>query len=128
MAFPDTMAERNPDSVIVAAGNTWGHGATSDFVGRNKIDGAIRSRFPVRIQWDYDEELETAICGNPDWAKRVQRARAKARAAGLKVIIDPRMSIAGAALIAQGFTSEEAATMTYLADLTVDQRRIVDAA
>lgn len=125
--FPDTAIERHPDSVIIAAGNTWGHGATSDFVGRNKIDGAIRSRFPVRIFWDYDEKLETAISGNPEWAKRVQKARANARKAGLKVIIDPRMTQAGAALIAQGFTAEEAAGMTYLADLTPEQRRMVDA-
>lgn len=126
-AFPDQLVERHPDSVIIAAGNTWGHGATAEFVGRNRIDGAIRSRFPVRIHWDYDEALEIAISGNPTWVKRVQRARSKARAAGLKVTIDPRMSQAGAALIAQGFTSEEAAQMTYLADLSAEQRRIVDA-
>lgn len=128
MAFPDGMAARHPDSIIIAAGNTWGHGATSEFVGRNRIDGAIRSRFPVRIHWDYDEELEIAISGNPSWAKRVQRARRKAREAGLKVTIDPRMSIAGAALIAGGATAEEAAEDTYLADLSPDQRKIVDAA
>jgi len=126
-AFPDAMVERHPDSVIIAAGNTWGHGATSDFVGRNRIDGAIRSRFPLRIQWDYDEKLERAIAGNISWTTRVQTARAKARSAGLKVIIDPRMSMAGAALIAQGMTEDDAAELTYLADLTPDQRKIVEA-
>lgn len=125
-AFPDMFVERHPDSVIVAAGNTWGHGATADFVGRNKLDAAIRSRFPVRIQWDIDESLERNISGNVDWTCRVQKARAKARAAGLKVVIDPRMSQAGAALIASGFTMQQAAEMTYLADLTADQRRIVE--
>ena len=126
--FPDGKYERHPDSRIIAAGNTWGLGATADFVGRNKIDGAIRSRFPIRLHWDYDEELERAISGNEAWARRVQKARARARAAGLKVIIDPRMSQAGAALIAQGCTEEEAAKLTYLADLEPDQRTIVDAA
>jgi len=128
MEFPDGSVARHADSVIVAATNTWGHGATSEFVGRNKLDGAIRSRFPVRIHWDYDEALELAIAGNEAWTRRVQTARAKARAAGLKVIIDPRMSQAGAALIAQGFTSDEAAEMTFLADLNADQRRIVEVA
>lgn len=125
--FPDSMIERHPDSLIVAAGNTWGNGATADFVGRNKIDAAIRSRFPVRIAWDYDEKLEIAISGNPSWAARVQKARALARKAGLKVIIDPRMTQAGAALIASGMSDDEAASLTYLADLSPEQRTMVEA-
>lgn len=125
--FPDQFVERHPDSVIVAAGNTWGNGANTDFVGRNKLDAAILSRFPIRIFWDYDEDLETAICGNPKWAAWVQRARFKARQAGLKVIIDPRMTQAGAALIAQGATFEEAAEETYLANLSEDQRKMLAA-
>ena len=125
--FPDGKIERHVDSVISAAGNTWGLGATSDFVGRAKLDGAIRSRFPVRLMWGYDERLERALTGNIDWAVRVQKARAAASKAGLKVIIDPRMTYAGAALIAAGMTETRAAELTYLADLTEDQRRIVEA-
>lgn len=126
--FPDAFVDRHPDSIIIAAGNTWGNGATADFVGRNKLDGMIKSRFPVKIDWGYDEELERNICGNPAWAKRVQKARANAAKAGVKVQIDPRMSQAGAALIAAGMSFEEAAEMTYLAELTKDQRKMVDAA
>lgn len=125
--FPDVLVERHPDSNIIAAANTWGLGGTSDFVGRNKLDGAIRSRFPVRIFWDYDEALERAICGNVDWACRVQKARANAKRAGLKVIIDPRMSQAGAALVASGMSFDLAASLTYLADLSAEQRKIVEA-
>lgn len=125
--FPDAFVERHPDCIIIAAGNTWGTGATAEFVGRNKLDAAILSRFPVRISWDYDESLERNISGNVDWACRVQKARAAARAAGLKVTIDPRMTQAGAALIASGFSSNDAADMTYLANLSADQRRIVEA-
>lgn len=124
--FPHGRIARHVDCVIVGAGNTWGLGATSDFVGRNKLDGAIRSRFPIRIKWEIDESLERNICGNVDWACRVQKARHKAIAAGLKVIIDPRMSQAGAGLIADGFTFDEAAELTYLADLSADQRKIVE--
>jgi hypothetical protein len=125
--FPDVFVERHPDSIIIAAGNTWGNGATAEFVGRNKLDGAIKSRFPVRISWDYDEELERAISGNVSWAKRVQNARANARKAGVKVQIDPRMTQAGAAIIAAGMTENEAAELTYLAELSPEQRRMVEA-
>jgi len=125
-SFPDGQAERHADSVIIATANTWGLGATADYVGRAKIDAAFLSRFPVRIQWDYDTDMEQSISGNAGFAKRVQKAREKAKAAGIKVLIDPRASIAGAALIAGGFSSDEAASMTYLANLTVEQRRMVE--
>jgi hypothetical protein len=126
-AFPDCFVTRHLDSVIIAAGNTWGNGAQGEFVGRNKLDGAIKSRFPVRLHWDYDEKLERAISGNVDWACRIQKARANARRAGLKVIIDPRMTQAGAALIAAGMSFDDAARLTYLADLSDDQHKIVEA-
>jgi hypothetical protein len=126
--FPDVFVERHPDSIIIAAGNTWGNGATADFVGRNKLDGAIKSRFPVRISWGYDEELERQISGNVAWAKRVQKARAAAGKIGIKVQIDPRMTQAGAAIIAAGMSENEAADLTYLAELTPDQRRMIEAA
>lgn len=125
MAFPDGMVRRHRDCIIIAAGNTFGSGATADFVGRNKLDAAFLSRFPVKIDWKRDDALETAIAGNPSWSSRVQKARAKAQAAGLKIIIDPRHSQAGAALIAAGFTAEQAAEMTYLAGLSAEQRRMV---
>ena len=125
--FPDVFVERHPNSVIICAGNTWGLGADADFVGRNKLDAAIRSRFPVRLEWPIDETLETAMCGNPDWARRVQLARAKAVQAGQQIQIDTRMTQAGAALIAEGFSPDEAAEMTYLAELDAAQRKQIEA-
>lgn len=124
--FPDKRVERHPDCVIIASANTWGLGATADYVGRSKIDAAFLSRFPVRISWEYDTALEVAISGNESFARRVIAARERARAAGLKVIIDPRASQAGAALIANGMTEAEAAAATYLANLSADQAAIVE--
>jgi len=123
--FPDGQVKRHVDSYIIGTANTWGLGATAEYVGRSKIDAAFLSRFPVRLAWDYDEPLERNISGNEAFAKRVQRARAMARSAGLKVLIDPRASIAGAALIANGASEAEAAELTYLANLTAEQRRMV---
>jgi cobaltochelatase CobS len=125
-AFPDKSVERHPDCHVVAAANTWGLGATADYVGRAKLDAAFLDRFGVRICWDYDTRLEVAIAGNADFAKRVQKARAKARKLGLKVVISPRSSQAGSALIAGGFSEDEAAEMTYLANLTPDQRTQIE--
>ena len=115
------IVSRHDDFACVGAGNTWGAGATAEFVGRNRLDAAFLSRFPTKLAWGYDEKLESAICGNPAWAAQVQRARKKAATQGLKVIIDPRVTMAGAAHIAAGFTAQEAAQMTYLAGLTEAQ-------
>jgi cobaltochelatase CobS len=125
-SFPDAQIERHKDCRIIATANTWGLGATADYVGRSKIDAAFLSRFPVRLPWDYDTALEVAISGNADFARRVQAARERARAAGLKVLIDPRATMAGAALIAAGLTHDEAASLTYLANLSPEQKKLVE--
>jgi hypothetical protein len=125
-AFPDKTVTRHKDCVIIATANTWGLGATADYVGRAKIDAAFLSRFAVKLPWDYDEALEIAISGDAKFAARVIAARAKARGAGLKVLIDPRASQAGSALVAAGFTYDEAAELTYLANLSSDQRKLIE--
>lgn len=126
--FPDRTVERHKDCIVIGAGNTWGTGATADFVGRNRMDAAFMSRFPIKIPFDADPALEIALAGDAAFARRVQAARERARAAGLKHLIDARQMRAGAALIAAGFTSDEAAQMTYLAGLSDEQRRMIEGA
>lgn len=128
MSLPNgKMQTRHPEFVCIGAGNTNGQGATAEYVGRNKLDAAFLNRFPIKMSWDYDEALETAISGNPSWAAHIMKARAKALAKGIKVLITPRHTQAGAALIANGFTEKEAAELTYLADMTNDQRKMMEA-
>jgi cobaltochelatase CobS len=127
-AFPDGMVKRHPDSIIIGAGNTHGTGATAEYVGRNRLDQAFLSRFPVKIVWENDPALEVNTTGNAEFARMVQAARIRAQAKGLKHLIDSRHMSAGAALIAQGFTMQEAAELTYLAGLNDEQKRIVTGA
>jgi len=125
-AFPDKMVCRHKDCIIVAAGNTVGAGATVEFVGRNRLDAAFMSRFPVKIEWPRDENVEKAISNNDAWVDRVRAARERAQENGIKHAIDPRHSQAGAALIAAGMTMDQAAELTYLAGLSEMQRRTVE--
>jgi cobaltochelatase CobS len=113
------------DFRCIGAANTFGQGATADYVGRTRIDAAFLQRFGARLTWAYDEVLETAMANMPAWSERVQRARQRAKEAGLKILITPRASIAGAKLIRAGFSPDEAADMTYLADLSPSQRQQV---
>jgi len=123
--FPDGQVTRHKDCRIIAAANTWGFGATAEYVGRAKIDSAVISRF-APMAWDYDEELERDICGNAEFAKRVQKARKAARDYGIQVVISPRDSMMGASYIAGGFTSDEAAEMTFLGRLKPEQRSMIE--
>jgi cobaltochelatase CobS len=111
---------RHADCVIIGAGNTYGNGATAEYVGRNKLDGAFLDRFAF-LDWAYDEALETALAANAAWSERVQAARRRAAKAGLKVLITPRASIRGAALIRAGISPNTAARMTYLRGLSAAQ-------
>ena len=124
--FPDgKLVKRHPEFRLIGAANTWGHGATAEYVGRAKIDTAILSRFPTKLAWDYDTGFEMQIAGADDpkcqaWVRRVQAARERVRQRGLKILIDPRHSITGAAAIAAGFSPDEVAADTYLAGLKPD--------
>lgn len=102
--FPDGAAKRHPDCIIIAAANTYGSGATPEYVGRMKQDAAMLDRF-VFLDWPVDESLETAIAdglGQREWARDVQTWRARAQAHGLRVVISPRATYHGAAMLAAG--------------------------
>ena len=125
--LPDGQVKRHKDCLIICTANTWGNGANADYCGATKLDAAFMSRFPARLSWNIDKAFEMSIAGNEGWAQRVQAARARAQSAGLKVMIDVRMTLAGAALIASGLSEQEAAEATYLANVTSDQRRMIEA-
>ena len=94
--FPDGQIKRHKDCLVICTANTWGNGANADYCGATKLDAAFMSRFPARLSWNIDKAFEMSIAGNETWARRVQTARAKAQEAGLKVMIDVRMTLAGA--------------------------------
>jgi cobaltochelatase CobS len=123
--FPDGQIKRHKDCLIICTANTWGNGANADYCGATKLDAAFLSRFPARLSWNIDKAFETSIAGNEAWG--VQAARERALVAGLKVMIDVRTTLAGAALIAAGMSEKEAAEATYLANVMPGQRSMIEA-
>lgn len=120
--FPDGQVKRHKDTVIIAAANTWGQGATHEYVGRAKLDAASLDRF-VMMAWDYDEALERDTCGNEAWARKVQAWRGRIISAGIKAILSPRASYDGASLLAHGFTESDVIELTVKKGLSADQWR-----
>jgi cobaltochelatase CobS len=87
--------------VAIAAGNTFGRGASREYVGRQQLDAATLDRFTV-FEVDYDEALELAIAGNDDWTRYVQKVRKAVEREKVRAIVSPRASISGAKLLAVG--------------------------
>jgi hypothetical protein len=86
-----------------------------------KQDAAFLNRFPTKLDWVYDEALEVAICGNPEWAKRVQYFRKKCKEKVIKHVLSPRQSIDGAKLLAQGIPRDVVEQLTIRAGLSDTQ-------
>ena len=99
--------DMHADFRVIAAANTYGQGATHEYVGRNKLDAATIDRF-IMLDWPYDEALERAIAlsewdGAGAWVDTVQRyRRAVKNASGIKHVISPRASIRGARMLKAG--------------------------
>jgi cobaltochelatase CobS len=109
---------------FIAAANTYGNGATHEYVGRNKLDAATLDRF-VTLAWDYDDNLERSIAGNDAWVNTVQAIRAKVRELGIKQVVSPRASIRGAKLLAMGISRDVVLNATVYKGMTADQVRTV---
>lgn len=123
-AFPDGVFERHEDCIVICAANTYGQGEVTEYVGRMKQDAAFLDRF-VFFKWDIDEQLERHISGNVEWVTRVQSVRKRAAERGVKVLITPRASIYGSALLAAGFPWKDVETMILRKSMTAEQWKSV---
>lgn len=129
MAFADRRVQKHADFVAIATGNTYGSGATMEYVGRNPIDGATIDRFaqlvvPIDLKVE-DAMLQSVGLDAPTatkWVSAVRKARQNAEKFGLKVIVSPRATMNGARLIRSGaFTMTEAFDATVIKGAKPDQ-------
>lgn len=116
VAFPDGKAIRaHNDFRVIGTANTYGLGATREYVGRQALDKAFLDRFTI-IDVDVDEGMETTLAraqGAPaDVTDRVletvRAVRKNAAKHGIKTVVSPRASIKACALVSAGFSFDEA--------------------
>ena len=105
--------------MFIAGANTYGNGATNEYVGRNKLDAATLDRF-ITLAWEYDEELERAIAGDDAWVSEVQKIRGIVRGLQIKAVVTPRASLRGAALLKAGFKKQEVMDMVVFKGMHAD--------
>ena len=118
--FPDDMVEKHPDFLCVAAANTWGKGADRMYVGRNQLDAATLDRF-TKIYVDYDENMEEMLACSKAWFRTVQSVRKAVYDKKLRVLVSPRVTYDGGALLQQGFNFWEVLEMKVFNGIADDE-------
>lgn len=123
--FPDGMVKKHENFVCVMAGNTFGTGASRQYVGRTQIDAATLDRFAfLEIGYDEAMEVQAAKAFNPDcagWVTEVQAFRKRIEKAGIRHVVSPRASIMGAKLLLQGLPLETLRKTVLHKGLSQDQ-------
>lgn len=128
MAFADGMVSRHPNFVAIATANTYGNGATAEYVGRNPIDRAFLNRFAT-IEIEIDDNVEDAMLNSVGlspkvaqlWITAIRKARANVSASGLRVLVTPRNTLNGARQIGAGLEPSKAFATQITAGLNPEQ-------
>lgn len=122
---PIGYVEAHPDFRVIAAGNTTGHGANIEYVGRNQLDGASLDRFAV-VEVNYSEAIENSVAmGDIELADFCRDFRKSALTAGLNIIVSYR-AIGRLAKMMKLLPIEEALQTCLIKGLEKDDVRIIE--
>lgn len=102
--FPDGMVKKHKDFIFIGTANTFGHGASREYVGRNQLDAATLDRF-VTIEWVLDERLEQQLVKpykhGDTWLRVIRGVRDYVERNSLRMMVTPRATIYGSKLLEQ---------------------------
>lgn len=113
VSFPDAVVTAHPHFRIIAGGNTDGSGATMEYSGRSRLDGAFRDRFAI-VQWNLDPRIEAHLSrGDSLWLECVRAVRAFAEKREIQdVVATARAVRRGPLFLHQGMTREKVLEVT----------------
>ena len=122
-SFPCGTIPRHKDFILIATGNTNGNGASVQFPDRRAFDPAFKDRF-VCLEWNYDEELEKAVCLAINsnaffWYEFIKSVRKHVFDNQIQLVVSPRATFDGAALL-EKFTIQELSDMVLFKGLDKD--------
>lgn len=102
------VIKRHADTVIIAAGNTWGTGADAMYIGRAQLDAAFLRRFAgCKFMIDYDRALEESILSDRALLETLWRIRQKLQDTRVRRLMGTGEIVAAAKLRAGGFKQSE---------------------
>jgi hypothetical protein len=124
MAFPDGMVHMHEDFRMIATANTYGHGASRQYVGRNQLDAATLDRFAV-LTWDIDAKVENALAGgHKKWLNTVRAVRKKVvDELELRVVVSPRATQRGAILLTAGMNFEDVLEIALIGNMPKEHKQ-----
>lgn len=121
---PIGYVEANENFRVVAAGNTYGHGADYEYVGRSQLDAASLDRFAM-VRIDYDSRIEEACAnGNEDLLKFARGIRKAANDAGVKMIVSYR-AISRMAKLLSIMDTENVLETCLIKSMEIDDMQII---
>ena len=87
---PIGYVEAHPDFRVVSAGNTFGEGASYQYVGRNQLDGASLDRFAC-VNVSYDRNIEMHCAENDEQlVEFVDKVREICKRKNIQIIVSYR--------------------------------------
>lgn len=126
--FPDKVVKMHDDFRMVATANTFGNGASRQYVGRNQLDAATLDRFTV-ITWDIDKNIEQSLAFGTEgkrWLKVVRAVRHKALdEMDLRVVVSPRATLRGATLLGAGVDVKDVIETALIANMPEAEREVL---
>ena len=114
--FPNGMQKKHKDYRAIACMNTFGNGASAEYVGRFRQDAAAMNRY-IRVLIDYDRDLETTLV-SADIATRGWSIRDSAERLGIKHIVSTRSLVYAETMRKFGATRKEIDRDCLFAGLT----------
>ena len=125
MSFPDGMIRRHENFRMVASANTFGLGASRQYVGRNQLDAATLDRFVV-LSWDIDDNLEQNLAVGKygaAWLDVVRYVRSFVNDQELRVVVSPRATQRGSLLLSHGMDFNDVLHMALLHQFGTEHKR-----
>lgn len=120
---PIGYVEAHPDFRVIAAGNTTGHGADYEYVGRNQLDAASLDRFAI-VPIDYSVEIENGMAMDIELADFCREFRKASQNAGVQVIVSYR-AISRLAKMVSLLSLEEALSTCLVKGLEKDDINVI---
>lgn len=118
--YNNPVAKRHADFVMIAAANTFGHGADRVYAGRNQLDGATLDRFRTGLTtMDYDANVEGQLV-DPAVLRWGANIRARINANKLRRVMSTRVLLGYTHQKLAGFSMAEWED-SYFADWSRDE-------
>lgn len=121
---PIGYREAHPNFRVIAAGNTTGHGADYEYVGRNQLDQASLDRFAF-INIDYSEVIENNVAeGDIELANFCRDFRKSAIKSGVSITVSYR-AISRLAKMLHLLSTEEALQTCLIKGMEKDDANMI---